>query len=185
MLDVEHLMLECRRAADSLCKKALAKSLGLFFDTLDEDGLPSEGNVDAATSGAEVTLKAELRSAEFLLALGEDDISDERRRAAVGLTDLTKAKVDCIAPSAKDVTWSFVQAAHRRGMEVSVGTINDPVTMSVMAGRGVDRIGTDKPALARSVLDQRKKMNSAERLLAGLPSLLGVSHETGTYNDDP
>ena len=103
----------------------------------------------------------------------------------VALTDLTKADVDCVSPSVKEVTWRFVQMAHRRGKEVSVGTINDRMTISLMAGRGVDRIGTDTPALARSVLDQRRNMNSAERLLTGLPALLGVSDETGTYDDAP
>ena len=94
--------------------------------------------------------------------------------SAVALTDLTATDVDCIAVSAGAVTWRFVHTAHRRGKAVSVWTVNDATAMSVMAGRGVDRIITDKPALARRVLDQRSQMSPAERLLAGLPSVLGV-----------
>jgi glycerophosphoryl diester phosphodiesterase len=49
--------------------------------------------------------------------------------------------------------------------------------MSAMIGCGVDGLITDKPALARSVLDQRADMSATERLLLQLSATLGVTPE--------
>jgi glycerophosphoryl diester phosphodiesterase len=51
--------------------------------------------------------------------------------------------------------------------------------MSSMISLGVDGLITDKPALARSVLEQRAQMSPAERLLLELASLLGTESELG------
>jgi glycerophosphoryl diester phosphodiesterase len=48
-----------------------------------------------------------------------------------------------------------------------------------MIGRGVDGLITDRPALARSVLQQRAEMSPAERLMIELAETFGVSREIG------
>ena len=49
--------------------------------------------------------------------------------------------------------------------------------MSTMIGRGVNGLITDRPALARRVLEERKDMSSVERLLIELSGVLGVKSE--------
>ena len=58
-------------------------------------------------------------------------------------------------------------------------TVNDMATMSAMISRGVDGLITDKPALARTVLEQRAAMSAPERLLLDLAGVLGVTSEIG------
>ena len=53
-------------------------------------------------------------------------------------------------------------------------SVNDPVTMSTLVGRGVDGIITDHPALARKVLRERAELSSVERLLITLAGRLGI-----------
>ncbi len=57
--------------------------------------------------------------------------------------------------------------------------MNHAPTMSTMIGRGVDSLITDKPALARSVLEQRAKLSAPERLLLELAVMLGVAPQIG------
>ena len=83
----------------------------------------------------------------------------------MAIGDLTAVDVDFLAVSTRLATGGFIRDAHRRDKEVHVWTVNDPVLMSTMMGRGADRIITDRPALARSVLQQRAEMSSLERLL--------------------
>ena len=61
----------------------------------------------------------------------------------------------------------------KRGKAVHVWTVNDPITMSTMIGRGAESLITDKPALAREVLRQRAELGSLERLLLELAILFG------------
>jgi glycerophosphoryl diester phosphodiesterase len=51
--------------------------------------------------------------------------------------------------------------------------------MSTMIGRGVQGIITDRPALARSVLQQRAELSAPERLLLELAGLFGLAPEIG------
>jgi glycerophosphoryl diester phosphodiesterase len=74
---------------------------------------------------------------------------------------------------------SFVRSAHEIGKEVYVWTVNDAVTMSTMIGRNVDNLITDRPALARAVLQQRARICAPERLLLELAEDLGVAPELG------
>jgi glycerophosphoryl diester phosphodiesterase len=46
-----------------------------------------------------------------------------------------------------------------------------------MIGRGVDGLLTDRPALARSVVEQRARMSTPERLLLQLAGVLGRGPE--------
>jgi glycerophosphoryl diester phosphodiesterase len=94
--------------------------------------------------------------------------------AAAAISDLTKVDADFLAVSAGMATNEFIDAAHRSEKQVHVWTVNDPVTMSIMIGRGADHLITDEPALTRSVLDQRAKMGVPERLLLGVAELFGL-----------
>jgi glycerophosphoryl diester phosphodiesterase len=88
--------------------------------------------------------------------------------------NLSNIDADFLAVNASFVDRGFVQRAHKRGQQVYVWTVNDPATMSSMISRGVDGLITDKPGLARSVLEQRAGMSAPERLLVELADTFGV-----------
>jgi glycerophosphoryl diester phosphodiesterase len=91
--------------------------------------------------------------------------------------DLGKLDADFVAVNAGFVSRRFVREAHKHGKQVYVWTVNDGPTMSTMIGRGVDGLITDKPALARSVIEQRAQMSAPQRLLLELGPILGVTPE--------
>ena len=64
------------------------------------------------------------------------------------------------------VTRNFIRRAHQVGKKVFVWTVNDAVTMSQLLNRKVDGILTDRPDLAKRVLQERSSLSSVERLLA-------------------
>ncbi len=85
--------------------------------------------------------------------------------AAVAVGDLTRLDADFLAVNSSLASGSFVRSAHRRGKEVHVWTVNDPVQMSSLMSIGVDNLITDRPDLARRVLGERADMSPLERLL--------------------
>jgi glycerophosphoryl diester phosphodiesterase len=91
--------------------------------------------------------------------------------------DLSKVDADFLAVNAAFVSRRFVRDAHDNGKQVYVWTVNDAPAMSTMIGRGVDGLITDKPALARSVLEQRAQMSAPERLLLELAGIFGITPE--------
>ena len=96
---------------------------------------------------------------------------------SVSAGDLQNVEADFVAVNASFANRSFVRSVHDIGKEVYVWTVNDAPTMSAMVSRGVDGIITDKPALARSVLDFRSALSPAERVLLELAGILGVTPE--------
>ncbi len=94
--------------------------------------------------------------------------------SAVAIGDLTTIDADFLAVNVKLANDSFIRSAHAKDKQVYVWTVNDPLTMSVMIGRGVDNLITDYPDVARSVLKERAGMSSAERLLLELAYMLGA-----------
>jgi glycerophosphoryl diester phosphodiesterase len=93
--------------------------------------------------------------------------------------DLKKLEADFLAVNAAFVTRRFVRAAHANGKQVYVWTVKDAPTISRMIGRGVDGLLTDRPELARSVLEQRAGMSAPQRLLVELSGIFGVAPEIG------
>lgn len=65
------------------------------------------------------------------------------------------AQVPTTVRGRRIVTRRFVAAAHRVGLQVHVWTIDDPAEMGELFDLGVDALITDRPAVLRSVLEQR------------------------------
>jgi glycerophosphoryl diester phosphodiesterase len=71
-------------------------------------------------------------------------------------------------------------------MKVYVWTIDDPVQLSVMMSRGVDGVITDRPDVARQVLEFREQLSSVGRFLiwiAGETGLLRGADEASPAED--
>ena len=98
---------------------------------------------------------------------------------SVSAGNVKSIEADFLAVNASFATRSLVRSAHGSDKEIYVWTVNDAPTMSTMISRGVDGLLTDKPALARSVLEQRTQMSAPERLLLEIAGVLGVEPELG------
>lgn len=98
---------------------------------------------------------------------------------AVAAGDLSRASADFLAVKAGLATRAFIRAAHRRGKQVFVWTVDDPVSMSTLIGRGADGIITNQPALARRVLAERAQLSNVERLLVALANWVGAPSQIG------
>lgn len=93
---------------------------------------------------------------------------------AVAIGGLEKAEADFLAVNTSLATRPFIESAHLAGKDVSVWTVNDRSTMSLMISRGVDNLITDDPALAREVIRERALMSPVERLLITLGERTGI-----------
>jgi glycerophosphoryl diester phosphodiesterase len=93
---------------------------------------------------------------------------------AVTVSDLTRSEADFLAVKSSLASRSFVQQAHRSGKAVAAWTLNDPYSISLMASRGVDQLITDRPGLARQVIQEREEMMPLERLGLEIAHALGV-----------
>ncbi|NIP85059.1 MAG: glycerophosphodiester phosphodiesterase, partial [Planctomycetales bacterium] len=98
---------------------------------------------------------------------------------SVAAGDLRQIDADFLAVNANFVHRRFVRSVQADGKQVLAWTVNDAPTMSVMIGRGINSLITDKPALARSVLEQRAQLSATERVLLELGTILGVTSELG------
>ena len=81
---------------------------------------------------------------------------------------------DFLAVNARFATSRMVQEAHEANKLLYAWTLNDPVSVSKMVGRGVDGVITDYPGMAKRVLIQRAELNFVQRLLVELAETLGV-----------
>jgi glycerophosphoryl diester phosphodiesterase len=82
---------------------------------------------------------------------------------AVG--DVSRLPVHFVAVPSQAATPRFIRAAHGRGLEVHVWTVNRAGTMAELILRGVDGIITDDPALAVRVRDEMAALSAPGRLL--------------------
>lgn len=106
--------------------------------------------------------------------------------AATAIGDLTGLEADFFAVSKNLVSSNLVQRAQARGRDLYVWTVNDPLEMSYMISLGVDGLITDEPALAREVLEVRRKLSTPGRLLLAAADRLGIDINSvkRTYRDD-
>jgi glycerophosphoryl diester phosphodiesterase len=95
--------------------------------------------------------------------------------AAKAVGDPTALKADFLAVENKVATARFIRRAHRAGMPVFVWTLDDPAKMFQAISFGADGLITNKPALARQVIERRNQMSDAQRLLGALLVRLGAS----------
>jgi len=95
--------------------------------------------------------------------------------AATALGDLSELDADFLAVNVGLATRGFVRRAHATGKRVYVWTVNDPVRMFQLANLGVDGLITDRPGLAREVLERRARLSAVERLLVGLAFHFGAA----------
>ena len=102
----------------------------------------------------------------------------------VAIGNLASLDVDFLAVHVGLASRDLIRSAHETGKEIAVWTVNDPITMSTLISRGVDNLITDRPALARRVLVERKGLSSAERLLIEISGLLGGAPEYDLVLED-
>jgi glycerophosphoryl diester phosphodiesterase len=94
---------------------------------------------------------------------------------AKAMGDLTELKVDFLAVEARMASRRLIRRAHRAGQDVYAWTLNDPAWMLVGLSRGVDGLITDKPDVARKVIELRADMSEPQRFMAALLVRLGAS----------
>lgn len=92
--------------------------------------------------------------------------------SSVAIGDITRLDVDFFAVNAAFTSRAFVKRVHRRNRKVMVWTVNDPISMSAMMSKGVDGIITDDPALAAKVRMERAQLETHERIMIQLASLV-------------
>lgn len=89
---------------------------------------------------------------------------------SVAVGDIDSLDVDFLAVNGAFVGRSLVNRVHKAKMKIFVWTVNDVGTMSMLMNRGVDGVLTDRPSLARDVLEARSRISRTERLLAEVAS---------------
>ena len=96
---------------------------------------------------------------------------------AKALGDLTGVPADFLAVEKAMATRRFVRTAHRAGKPVYVWTVDDPARMIRMIGLGVDGLITNRPDVAREVVDRYASMTQAERLYLFVMTTLGAEDD--------
>jgi glycerophosphoryl diester phosphodiesterase len=76
-----------------------------------------------------------------------------------------RVKVDFLAAELSRVTGAFVQAAHRRGQQVHVWTVDTPADMERMIDLGVDDLITNEPGEALRHVREYEGLTRPERTL--------------------
>lgn len=93
--------------------------------------------------------------------------------SSVALGDLTRLEVSFLGLNARSTPRRLLAEAKRRGIDVHVWTVNDPLDMAAQIGKGVDGLITDKPGLAREVIEEMEESGIAGRLLLEVAGRLG------------
>lgn len=88
--------------------------------------------------------------------------------AATAIGDLSALDVDFLALNTGQISLPLIRRAHAQGKKVYAWTVDDPVTMTRLISIGVDGLITNKPALARTVMETRNQLSAPERLLLWL-----------------
>jgi glycerophosphoryl diester phosphodiesterase len=92
---------------------------------------------------------------------------------SVSLGNVTRVDVDFLGLNARTTSRRIIRDAGKRGVRVYAWTVNDPVDMVALLGRGADGLITDDPALAREVIDELQDATPAERLVLEIATYLG------------
>jgi len=90
---------------------------------------------------------------------------------------------DFLAVQKGTATRSFIRRAHAAGKPVYVWTVDDPAQMVYYIGLGVDGIITDRPALAKDVVERYEAMTPVERLYAFAMIRMGGNPEVADNED--
>ncbi|HHO65503.1 MAG TPA: hypothetical protein ENJ71_03160, partial [Epsilonproteobacteria bacterium] len=98
--------------------------------------------------------------------------------------DVSKMNVDFLAVNLGMMHPSLIKTTHNTGKKLYVWTADDPLIMFKMLTLGVDGLITNEPALARKVMEERKKLNPVERLVLHTAVILGKTLPAKTYRDD-
>lgn len=88
--------------------------------------------------------------------------------AATAIGDLSKLDVDFLALNTGQLSLALIRRAQAQGKKVYAWTVDDPATMARLVSIGVDGLITNKPALARTLVETRNQLSAAERLLLWL-----------------
>jgi glycerophosphoryl diester phosphodiesterase len=91
--------------------------------------------------------------------------------STVVLGDMAGLDVDFLAINGRAASRNLVRHAQGHGKKILVWTINDSVGMSTMILRGVDGIITDEPAMAVSVLEQKRELETYQLILLQLADI--------------
>jgi glycerophosphoryl diester phosphodiesterase len=100
--------------------------------------------------------------------------------SSVAIGKLAELDVDFLALNGRAGSRHLIRAAHQQGKEVFAWTVNDPVAMASMIGRGADALITDEPALAVTVMKEFAQLEPSERLLI---QLADVFDRPGLYQE--
>ena len=93
---------------------------------------------------------------------------------AHALGDVTRLEVVALSVWADGLSDELLRAAHRRGQDVHVWTVNEAHSMARLIKRGVDNIITDDPDLMIRVRAEWASLAGTERLLLASRLLLGL-----------
>ncbi|MEM7209697.1 MAG: glycerophosphodiester phosphodiesterase [Pseudomonadota bacterium] len=109
-------------------------------------------------SGARIARAREILGPQLCTSMGPYDVARLRLAALgvpVGSFDAACAQVAPTHYGIPAASKAMVEAAHDRGMQLHVWTIDDPQEMRLFIDRGVDALMTDEPAILKSVLQSR------------------------------
>ena len=103
--------------------------------------------------------------------------------AATALGPVDRLEADFLAVNAAMATPRLLRRAAAADKPVYVWTVNDAGSMARMAALGVSGLITDRPALARSVLEEMAALSAPERLVLSLADRLGIAGDAPEMRD--